>query len=94
MALDAPTIAGLTLGVLGLFGIPTMYRSGERIWKSLVGKGHFLRAPDLVRPNYHRKSPRIWPRGNGTQLEEGLPTTSIVPRVRTGTATAVRTTFG
>ena len=48
MALDAPTIAGLILGVLGLFGMPMMYKFGKRIWKSLVGEGHFLRAPDPI----------------------------------------------
>ena len=48
MALDAPTIAGLILGVLGLFGMSMMYKFGKRIWKSLVSEGHFLRAPDSI----------------------------------------------
>jgi len=36
MALDAVTIVGLVLGVLGLFGISLMYNLSKRVWKILV----------------------------------------------------------
>lgn len=87
MALEADTIAGLILGVLGLIGLPMMYKFGKRIWKSLVGEGHFsARLADC--PRCHRKSSKIWPRKNAGVL----PTTSTDLQVRTGTA--VRTMFG
>ena len=48
MALDAPTVAGLILGVLGLFGMSMMYKLSKIIWKSLVRDGQSLGAPVLV----------------------------------------------
>ena len=36
MTLDAVTIVGLVLGVLGLFGISLMYNLSKRGWKILV----------------------------------------------------------
>jgi len=80
MALDAVTIVGLVLGVLGLFGISLMYNLSKRGWKILVctyqNVGVFVLMLRL-----RRKAGRIIRPRNGAQDEEGLPMTSATTQV-------------
>ena len=81
MALDAVTIVGLVLGVLGLFGIPLMYNLSKRVWKLLVCIYRNIGAFVLML-RLRRKAGRISRRRDGARDEEGLPMTSAATQVR------------
>jgi hypothetical protein len=68
MGLDAVRVVGIVPGVLGLSGIPWMYKLSKRIWTALVCGDQNLDMRLLI---LRRKSRRLSPRRNDTLLEEG-----------------------